>query len=81
MPSSRWYQREDGCVILCFGRYSGSTIQEIDTDYLKWVVKSFAEGEGFDNEEDLIVLIEEELRNRGVEFNALIDEGGDGDEE
>jgi len=32
-----WYEREDGCVVIQFGKHSGEIIQSIPDSYLRWM--------------------------------------------
>jgi len=32
-----YYEREDGCTVLLFGKHEGEAIEEIPDGYLKWL--------------------------------------------
>lgn len=61
--SSR-YRWENGRVKLLFGDHKDKFLDTVDSDYLGWMVKTYAAG-GSSFPEDLIVEAEEELKVRG----------------
>jgi uncharacterized protein (DUF3820 family) len=61
---------EGGRIKFLFGKYKCEYLDDIeDVEYLKWIVREYAEKKNFN--ESLVVEIEEELKSRGIDIKDI----------
>ena len=64
MAKSHWTRNTYGEIVVKFGKHNGSKLHELPNTYLEWMIKKFADGEGFDDDEEMIVEAEKEMAHR-----------------
>jgi uncharacterized protein (DUF3820 family) len=64
MARSNWVKNQYGEIKIGFGKHRGEYLHNLPNSYLEWMVKKYADGEGFEDDEELIVEVESELKVR-----------------
>jgi len=63
---AKWHLNDKGHAVLDFEKFQGKPLWDVDTGYLRWMCNEHANKGSFP--EDLILHVEEELMDRGVEI-------------
>lgn len=59
-----WNKTQDGEIIILFGKHKLKRLHNIPDSYLNWVINMHADDEGFEDDEELIVEVEKEMKWR-----------------
>ena len=62
---------DKGRVRLNFGKHAGEFLDEVNDGYLKWLVRTFADGKSHFSEK-FIIEVEQELKSRGIEMSEVV---------